>query len=158
MGAPIAPRPRKAMVGMRGGKLASRRGEGQGTGESRLRIADCAGALWAGRIVKLASPPPSSALMRTSLRLDLPSVHAVRAVYTALQGVEGIVQADVSRRGATIEHDGRATAELLREAVSNAGYEVIEVIEERRRLTVKEVEVVEDVEVIEDLPRHPGHP
>ena len=75
--------------------------------------------------------------MRTTLRLDLPSVHAVRAVYTALQGIEGIVQADVSRHGATIEHDGRATAELLREAVVTAGYEVIEISEQRRRLTVR---------------------
>jgi copper chaperone CopZ len=76
--------------------------------------------------------------MRTSLRLDLPSVHAVRAVYTALQGVEGIVQADVSRREATIDHDGRATAKDLRDAVANAGYEVLEINEERRRLTVRE--------------------
>ena len=96
--------------------------------------------------------------MRTTLRIDLPSIHAVRAVYTALQGVEGIVQADVSRRGAVIEHDGSATAARLLEAVGVAGYDVIEVSEERRRLTVKEVEVVEEVEVIEDLPRHPGHP
>jgi copper chaperone CopZ len=76
--------------------------------------------------------------MRTTLRLDLPSVHAVRAVYTALQGVEGIVRADVSRQGATIEHDGRATVEQLRHAVANAGYEVAEINEERRRLTVKD--------------------
>ena len=63
--------------------------------------------------------------MRTIFRLDLPSVHAVRAIYTALQGVEGIVRADVSRRGATIEHDGRATADRLREAIAIAGYEVV---------------------------------
>ncbi len=56
--------------------------------------------------------------MRTTLRLDLPSIHAVRAVYTALQGIEGIARADVSRRGATIEHDGGATAERLRHAVA----------------------------------------
>jgi copper chaperone CopZ len=78
--------------------------------------------------------------MRTTLRLHLPSVHAVRAIYTALQGIEGIVHADVSRRGATIEHDGRATATLLREAVESAGYRVIEIIEERRRLSVKPTE------------------
>ena len=76
--------------------------------------------------------------MRTTLRFSLPSVHAVRAVYTALQGIEGIIQADVSRQGATIEHDGRAIAELLREAVGAAGYDVIEIREERRRLTVRE--------------------
>jgi copper chaperone CopZ len=76
--------------------------------------------------------------MRTTLRLDLPSVHAVRAVYTALQAVDGIARADVTRRGAVIEHDGRATAELLRQAIGTAGYEVIEITEQRRRLTVKE--------------------
>lgn len=74
--------------------------------------------------------------MRTTLRLHLPSIQAVRAIYTALQSVEGIVQADVSRAGATIEHDGRATAEHLRGAVESAGFAVLEVVEERRRLTV----------------------
>ena len=76
--------------------------------------------------------------MRTLLRFDVPSVHAVRAIYTALQGVEGIVRADVSRGGATIEHDGRATAQRLREAIAIAGYEVSEIVEEKRRLAVRE--------------------
>lgn len=76
--------------------------------------------------------------MRTTLRLKLPSIHAVRAIYTALQGVEGIVRADVSRHGATIEHDGRATAARLRDAVANAGYELTEIIEERRSLAVRD--------------------
>ena len=76
--------------------------------------------------------------MRTTLRLRLPSVHSVRAVYTALQGVEGIVRADVSRTGATIEHDGRATAARVRAAIETAGYEVVEIIEESRRLPVKD--------------------
>jgi len=76
--------------------------------------------------------------MRTTLRLDLPSIHAIRAVYTALQSVEGIAHADVSRGGATIEHDGRATPECLRAAVASAGFEVVEITEERRRLTVKD--------------------
>jgi copper chaperone CopZ len=84
------------------------------------------------------SPGPPS--MRTTLRLRLPSIHAVRAIYTALQGVEGVVHADVSRHGATIEHDGRATAERLREAVESAGFEVMELVEERRRLTVRKEE------------------
>jgi copper chaperone CopZ len=75
--------------------------------------------------------------MRTTLHLKLPSVHAVRAIYTALQSVEGITEANVSRHAAVIEHDGRATANLLRDAVASAGCEVLEVVEERRRLTVK---------------------
>jgi copper chaperone CopZ len=96
--------------------------------------------------------------MRTTLRLGLPSIHAVRAVYTALQAVDGITRADVTRHGAVIEHDGRGTPDRLREAVLSAGYDVIEVHEERRRLTIKEIEVGEDIEPIEELPRRPGHP
>jgi copper chaperone CopZ len=76
--------------------------------------------------------------MRTTLRFHLTSVHAVRAIYTALQGVEGIVQADVSRRGAIIEHDGRATTQRLRDAVRSAGYDVLEIVEEKRRLSVRD--------------------
>ena len=76
--------------------------------------------------------------VRTLLRFELPSVHAVRAVFTALQGVEGIVRADVSLGRATIEHDGRATASRLREAIATAGYVVTEIVEEKRRLAVRE--------------------
>jgi copper chaperone CopZ len=76
--------------------------------------------------------------MRTTIRLNLPSVHAVRAVYTALQGVDGIVRAEVTRAEATMEHDGRATPVQLRDAVRAAGYEALEIVEERRRLTVRE--------------------
>jgi copper chaperone CopZ len=96
--------------------------------------------------------------VRTTIRLDLPSIHAIRAIYTALQSVEGIVHADVSRRSAIIDHDGRATAERLREAVDAAGFDALEIVEERRRLPLKAVEVVEDVEIIEEVPRPPGHP
>jgi copper chaperone CopZ len=76
--------------------------------------------------------------MRTTLRFDLPSVHAVRAIYTALQAVEGIIQADVSRRGAIIEHDGRATMDRLREAIRTAGFDVLEINQDRRRLPVRD--------------------
>jgi copper chaperone CopZ len=65
-------------------------------------------------------------------------VHAVRAVETALSGVEGIERADVTRLGAMIEHDGRATAERLREAIAHAGFEVRDVTEERRQLFVRD--------------------
>lgn len=61
------------------------------------------------------------------------AVHSVRAVFTALAGVEGIASADVELGRATVEHDGRATPERLREAIALAGYEVAEVVEERRR-------------------------
>lgn len=62
------------------------------------------------------------------------SVHSVRAVYTALAGVEGITRADVRMREATIEHDGRATREALHAAVALAGCEVTACVEERRQL------------------------
>ena len=62
------------------------------------------------------------------------AVHAVRAVFTALAGVEGISRADVELGRATVEHDGRATPERLREAIALAGCAVESVVEERRRL------------------------
>lgn len=62
------------------------------------------------------------------------SSHCVTAVFTALTAVDGIAHADVTIGAAVIEHDGRATAAALREAVAVAGYEVRDVIEERRRL------------------------
>jgi len=53
---------------------------------------------------------------------------------TALNTVAGILRADVSIGRATIEHDGRATADALRAAVELAGYQVAAIEEERRRL------------------------
>jgi len=71
----------------------------------------------------------------TTLRIaGMLSVHAKRAVFTALSGVEGISRAEVELGRAVIDHDGRATAERLREAVAQAGCEVVEVVEDRRRL------------------------
>lgn len=70
-------------------------------------------------------------------RLSIPGMrsnHCVTAVFTALTAVEGITRADVAIGAATIEHDGRATADALRSAIAVAGYEVAEVVEERRRL------------------------
>ena len=60
--------------------------------------------------------------------------HCVTAVFTALTAVDGITRADVTIGAAEIEHDGRATPEALRAAIAVAGYEVTEVVEERRRL------------------------
>ena len=64
------------------------------------------------------------------------SVHAVRAIEIALTPVEGITRMDVTLGRATIEHDGRATADALRAAIALAGYEVGEVREERGQLPV----------------------
>jgi len=71
----------------------------------------------------------------TTLRIGgMLAVHAKRAVFTALSGVEGIHSAEVELGRAVIDHDGRATPALLRQAVETAGFEVEEVVEERRRL------------------------
>jgi copper chaperone len=57
--------------------------------------------------------------------------HCVGAVFTALAGVEGIDRADVSIGRAVIEHDGRVTAEQIRDAVAVAGYEVTGTVDKR---------------------------
>jgi copper chaperone CopZ len=58
----------------------------------------------------------------------------VQAVFTSLTPVPGIVSANVTIGAATIEHDGRATVDVLREAIAVAGYDVSVADEERRRL------------------------
>lgn len=73
--------------------------------------------------------------MITELEIEgMYAVHAVRAVFTALAGVEGITHAAVSLGRASIEHDGRASPALLRDAVALAGCEVSAIREDRRRL------------------------
>lgn len=75
--------------------------------------------------------------MRTRVEIDgMMTAHCVRAVFTALAGVEGIASAEVERGWALIEHDGRATEEVLRAAVAVAGYTVVAAREERRALPV----------------------
>jgi copper chaperone CopZ len=74
------------------------------------------------------------------LRLRLPSIHAIRAVETALQAVEGIVHAEVTRAGVSVDHDGRATADRLRAAVAASGFDIVEIVEEGRRLAVRDNE------------------
>jgi copper chaperone CopZ len=81
------------------------------------------------------SPPRGTVVSVVTIR-GMVAVHAVRAVFTALAGVEGIARADVELGRATVEHDGRATPERLREAIALAGCEVESVVEERRRLPV----------------------
>ena len=62
--------------------------------------------------------------------------HCVRAVFTALGGVEGISRADVSIGQAVIEHDGTVSHDAIREAISIAGYDVADFREDRRALPV----------------------
>ena len=73
--------------------------------------------------------------MITRLRIaGMSCQRCVQAVFTSLTPVEGIVTADVSIGAATIEHDGRATVEALRDAIAVSGYEVALADEDRRRL------------------------
>ena len=76
-------------------------------------------------------------MVTTLLISGMTSVHAVRAVFTALAGVEGVTRADVAIGRATVEHDGRATPAALSEAIGVAGYEVQEWKEERRILPIQ---------------------
>lgn len=62
--------------------------------------------------------------------------HCVRAVFTALGGVEGVSRADVSIGQAIVEHDGSVSNEAIREAISIAGYEVAVFRDDRRTLPV----------------------
>lgn len=62
------------------------------------------------------------------------TVHAIRAIETALAMVPGISRFEVARGTATITHDGRATADALRDAVRLAGFEIAELREDARRL------------------------
>jgi copper chaperone CopZ len=73
--------------------------------------------------------------MLTRLRIaGMSCQRCVQAVFTALTPVEGIRTADVGIGSASIEHDGRATVEALRDAIAVAGYQVMSADEERRRL------------------------
>ncbi len=49
------------------------------------------------------------------------SVHAVRAVWTALGAVPGILGAEVTMQGAVLETDGSLDQQLLAEALAMAG-------------------------------------
>ncbi|HET7189977.1 MAG TPA: heavy-metal-associated domain-containing protein [Gemmatimonadaceae bacterium] len=75
--------------------------------------------------------------MITQLRIaGMSCQRCVQAVFTALTPVEGIASATVTIGAATIEHDGRATLEALREAISVAGYDATLAGESRRTLPV----------------------
>ena len=59
------------------------------------------------------------------------SLYSVRAVWTAIGGVEGVRSADVVIGMARVEHDGSVTCEAVVEAVELAGCEVVECLEEK---------------------------
>ena len=75
--------------------------------------------------------------MHTRLRITgMSCQHCVRAVFTALTPVPGVSSADVGFGWVEVEHDGRATFEVLRSAIAVAGYDAELAGEERRRLPV----------------------
>ena len=76
--------------------------------------------------------------MTTTLTIaGMSCVHCVRAVFTALGGVDGVSRADVSIGRAVVEHDGTVTHAALTEGVAVAGYEVTGVEDNRRALPVQ---------------------
>ena len=63
--------------------------------------------------------------MQTTVSISgMTCAHCVRAVFTALAGVEGIERADVSIGKAVIDHDRMVTPEQIRAAIQLAGYDV----------------------------------
>jgi copper chaperone CopZ len=60
------------------------------------------------------------------------SLYSVRAVWTALGGVEGVKSAEVVMGMARVEHDGSVTCEQVAAAVEIAGCEVVRCVEERK--------------------------
>jgi len=62
--------------------------------------------------------------------------HCVRAVFTALAGVEGIKRADVTIGRAVIEHDGTVAPEDIRAAIAVAGYTVGDIKIDGRTLPI----------------------
>lgn len=62
------------------------------------------------------------------------SVHAVRAVWTALAAVPGVVSAEVSMQGAILDTDVPIDRAALSEALSHAGVTVVGVREEKGSL------------------------
>lgn len=62
------------------------------------------------------------------------AVHAVRAVETALGALDGVARCDVRRGEAEIEHGDELSEEEIRAAIEVAGYTVLGVVRERRRL------------------------
>lgn len=75
--------------------------------------------------------------MITRVRVEgMTCQHCIRAVFTSLTGVEGIIRADVSLGVVEVEHDGRVTVDQLREAIAVAGYTVGEATTDRRRLPI----------------------
>ncbi len=76
-------------------------------------------------------PVPIILPMRLRLTIDgMYAVHAKRAVFTALAGVDGVRSADVEMGSATVDCTGPVSEETLRAAVELAGCRVTAVVRE----------------------------
>lgn len=67
-------------------------------------------------------------MMKTMLNIEgMSCPHCVRHVTEALTELDGVVSAAVSleEKNATVEHDESVTAGALKNAVEEAGYEVV---------------------------------
>ena len=64
------------------------------------------------------------------------SVHAVRAVWTALSAVPGVLTAEVSMRGAVLDTDGPVDETLLAESLAMAGVHLVGMTVEKGQLPV----------------------
>ncbi len=81
-----------------------------------------------------ARTPPTA---RTRIRVGidgLTGVHALRAVWTALGAVPGIVSADVTMQGAVLEIEGALDEALLASALDAAGVRLSAVTIEQARV------------------------
>jgi copper chaperone CopZ len=75
--------------------------------------------------------------MITRVRIGgMSSQYCVQAVFTSLTPVPGIIAAEVTVGAAVIEHDGRATVDVLRDAIAVSGYQVTLAEEDTRRLPI----------------------
>ena len=75
--------------------------------------------------------------MITRVRVEgMSCQHCVRAVFTALNAVQGITRAEVAIGAVEVEHDGGVTVDQLREAIAVAGYQVSDGETKRRALNV----------------------
>jgi len=80
------------------------------------------------------APLPVARRVLTVTLGGMRTVHCARAVFTALTIVPGVAGAEVALGRVTLEHDGRATADLVRAAVEPLGYTVLDWREERAGL------------------------
>ncbi len=78
---------------------------------------------------------PLMARRRIRVAIDgLTGVHALRAVWTALAAVPGIVSADVTMQGALLEMEGALDEPRLAEVLEAAGVRLVSVTVEQARV------------------------